>query len=116
MSTAPRTWGNTNQGIELRTSSGGELITNNTIGGTALGAGNVISGNRRNRGIEIRDAGTNGNIVEGNKIGTDPAGTGGFPNNIGVSVFNGASNNRIGGTAANAGNIIAFNLDDGIHS
>jgi len=36
---------------------------NNTVGGTAPGAGNVISGN--NNGIAINDASTTGNLVRG---------------------------------------------------
>ncbi len=41
----------------------------NTIGGTAAGAGNVISGNAGD-GIQITGSGTTGNVVEGNYIGT----------------------------------------------
>src|SRR5262249_41128108 len=36
-------------------------------------------------------------------------------NLVGVSMAWGARNNTIGGTAANAGNLIAFNIGDGIH-
>ena len=45
----------------------------NTIGGTAAGAGNVISGNAR-AGVFIYDSAT-GNLVAGNYIGTDVTGT-----------------------------------------
>jgi len=47
--------------------------TNNTVGGTAAGVRNVISGNRSS-GLIIRDAGTASNLVQGNYLGTDAAG------------------------------------------
>ena len=87
--------------------------SNNTIGGTAPDAGNVISGNS-NSGIQIQATGANGNIVQGNKIGTNAAGTGPVPNDIGISISWGPDNNVIGGTAADAGNLIASNTNDGI--
>ena len=79
----------------------------NTIGGTAAGAGNVISGNGSD-GVDI--VYTSDNLVEGNLIGvgangTEPLGNGGG----GISAFNGASYNTIGGTASGAGNVIANN-------
>src|SRR5262249_11938574 len=102
--------GNANDGVRIFAGS-----TGNTIGGTAAGAGNVVSANGQ-RGIEIYDLGTNGNAVQGNRVGTNAAGTAGIPNNlVGVSMAWGARNNTIGGTAANAGNLIAFNIGDGIH-
>ena len=48
--------------------------SNNTIGGTTAGAGNLISGNA-GPGVSINRAGTNGNTVAGNLIGTNAAGT-----------------------------------------
>jgi hypothetical protein len=48
--------------------------TNVRIGGTALGAGNVISSNAGN-GIFIQGPSTTGIVVQGNQIGTDVSGT-----------------------------------------
>ena len=51
--------------------------SNNTIGGTAVGAGNVISGSSSGNGVEINNGGTGialGNVVQGNLIGTNAAG------------------------------------------
>src|SRR5262249_45632855 len=46
----------------------------NTIGGSVAGAGNLISGNL-NDGIELNGAGTSGNVVAANTIGTAANGT-----------------------------------------
>ena len=84
----------------------------NTIGGTASGARNVISGNDDD-GVEINGNAASGNLVQGNFIGTNAAGTGALGNNAhGVHVSSSAPNNTIGG--AGAGNVIAFNGGDGI--
>jgi hypothetical protein len=86
----------------------------NTIGGTALGARNVISGNNFS-GIAIGGTGTTGNLVQGNFIGTDASGTLNLGNSAnGVEIVNFASSNTIGGTAAGAGNLIAFNGFTGV--
>jgi parallel beta-helix repeat protein len=86
---------------------------NNLVGGTTPGAGNVISGNL-NRGVVIGASGSNGNLLEGNYIGTNAAGSGALPNGLGgVLVFNNAIGNVTGGTIAGAGNTIAFNAGAG---
>jgi parallel beta-helix repeat protein len=88
--------------------------TNNTIGGTATGAGNLISGNQGD-GIEITDSDTTGNLLQGNTIGTDVTGTLALGNGgNGVDVTAGAHDNTIGGTAPQAANVIAFNGNDGV--
>ena len=88
--------------------------SNNTIGGTGAGAGNVISGNSGD-GIEIIGSGVTGNVVQGNFIGTNAADTAALGNgNFGVLIDNGASYNTIGGTGAGAGNVISGNSVDGI--
>ncbi|MBA3350849.1 MAG: hypothetical protein H0U23_00175 [Blastocatellia bacterium] len=71
------------------------------IGGTAPGAGNIISNN--GTGIILTSDAT----VEGNLIGPLAGGTRGFGNDIGIAV-NG-SRNRIGGLDQNEGNVIAYN-------
>ncbi len=88
--------------------------TNNTIGGTASGAGNLISGNTGD-GIAIDDAGTTGNVVQGNKIGTNLAGSAAVPNTVvGVDIYLGPTDNTIGGTATGALNLISGNTLDGV--
>jgi hypothetical protein len=104
--------GNGSQGVAVFTGSG--FNTNNVIGGTAAGAGNVISGND-NMGMLIADTATTGTLVQGNKIGTNAAGDAGIGNFVaGIHFDNPTSNNTIGGTVANAGNLIAYNWYTGI--
>jgi len=98
--------------------SGGVYIrsgaSNNIIGGTETGAGNVISGNQ-NSGILIGLDSTSGNIVQGNYIGTDATGEGALGNGAnGIGIFLHSVDNLIGGEELGAGNIIAFNEGTGI--
>ena len=87
---------------------------NNTIGGTAVGEGNVISGSTWN-GLIIANSGSDSNVVQGNLIGTDAAGTDDLGNGAsGININQGALNNTIGGTATREANTIAFNSGDGI--
>jgi uncharacterized delta-60 repeat protein len=88
--------------------------SNNEIGGTVSGSANVVSGNQAG-GVEIRDLGTTGNLVQGNRIGTDASGLLAIGNvTAGVYIHTGASDNGIGGTATGAGNLIANNTEQGI--
>jgi parallel beta-helix repeat protein len=82
---------------------------NNVIGGESSGERNVISGNGT-VGVCIMDSGTDANIVRGNYIGTDAAGTGDLHNGeSGVSVSDGAKGNDIG-----PHNVIAHNPTAGV--
>jgi len=88
--------------------------SNNIIGGTETGAGNVISGNDR-YGITVGNLGTDGNKIQGNYIGTDLTGSAEMGNvREGVCIWGDASDNLIGGDEEGAGNIIAFNIGAGI--
>ena len=95
------------------------------IGGTASGAGNLISGNA---GGGIYTSGTGGVTIEGNLIGTNAAGTAalanGFGNTFGVGfggviIDSGATNTMVGdpagsGTTPGARNIISGNAGAGV--
>ena len=83
---------------------------NNTIGGTGAGARNVISGNTY-RGI-ILSEGAVGNVVAGNFIGVNAAGTAALPNQAGLYVL--SPGNTIGGSVAGAGNVISGNTYQGV--
>lgn len=83
----------------------------NLIGGTVAGAGNVLSGNLE-YGIDIANAVTTGNWIEGNLIGLDAAGTNGIGNGTGyggILLDAGATSNIIGGTVSGARNVISGN-------
>jgi hypothetical protein len=89
----------------------GLLVLNsadNVIGGTALAARNVLSGNAGD-GVELEGGGATGNVIEGNLIGTNAAGTAALPNGGNGVGLSGAAGNVIGGTAAGAGNGLAGN-------
>lgn len=81
-----------------------------TIGGSAAGAGNIISGNVE--GIRAVAAGT---IIQSNRIGTDITGTLARPNGTGIiigSFLQFGSTATIGG--AGAGNVISGNSGNAI--
>jgi Concanavalin A-like lectin/glucanases superfamily/FG-GAP-like repeat len=100
--------GNVANGIEI------DAGADNTIGGSAAGAGNIISGNR-GYGLWLTQSGTTGNVVQGNFIGTDATGTAALGNaRSGVQIDKGADANTIGGTSAVAGNLIADNFGPGV--
>ena len=96
--------------------SGAGILVNNqpstTIGGTTAAARNVISGNGFN-GIRVTGGNASGTLIQGNYIGTNAAGAAALPNVAGVSI-QGAPKAQVGGAAAGAGNLIAFNYNDGV--
>ena len=86
--------GNTNNGIHLDSDSG------DVIGGSAA-TRNVLSGND-STGIRVTNASLN--TIAGNYIGTNAAGTAKVPNNTGIFLSIGATNNTIG-----TGNLLSGN-------
>ncbi len=103
--------GNAQEGIYI---SNGANAT--TVGGTAAGSGNIISGNLGD-GVELTgsstdpNVSTSANVIVGNTIGTDVSGTVALGNSgSGVLLSGGAFDNRIGGTTTDAANRIANNL------
>jgi hypothetical protein len=63
----------------------------------------------------IGEAGATGNKVQGNYVGTNAAGAAAVPNHFnGVMVFQGASNNLIGGASLGMGNVVSGNTNAGI--
>lgn len=113
--------GNGRGGVTINFASG------NTIGGSAPGARNVISGNesdgsRNVAGIAIAGpvgnpccADTVENAVIGNYVGTDATGTFAVPNlGHGIAITGGASRNVIGGSGPGEGNLISGNAGTGV--
>ncbi len=86
------------------------------VGGPGAGEGNVISGNS-NYGISFDYACVSdlaNNAILGNSIGVDAPGTSPLGNGQGGIYFGcQAHDNQVGGTAAGAGNVIAFNGSTG---
>ena len=84
----------------------------NRIGGTAAAARNVISGND-GRGVNFGSSGSD-NVVLGNYIGTDPAGTAAVPNTAAGVLLGNVGPQTVGGAESGAGNVISGNGGDGI--
>ena len=96
---------NNGTGVEISAPS-------NTVGGDVSGQGNVISGNAAS-GIALT-AEADAAVIQGNKIGTNAAGTAAIPNaSYGVSV-DGAKTAQIGGETGHARNLISGNAGAGI--
>lgn len=102
--------GNESDGVAML--SGASSITNCIVGGTAAGAGNVISGNG-GAGVQFIGVGAN-NIVQGNLIGTNASGTNALGNDGGGVAITESANSAIGGTVAGAGNVISGNNLEGV--
>jgi len=103
--------GNARGGVEM------SLSSSNTIGGTSAEARNVISGNRWGViiGGLIPLPLPTANLVVGNFIGTDAAGTSALGNDaFGVTLAR-ATDNAIGGTTPEARNVISGNGSAGVN-
>src|SRR5208337_2678826 len=106
--TGTKALGNAYRGVEI---NGG--ATNNTIGGTTAGAGNVISANG-DGGILITGAGTTGVVLDQNLIGTDVTGTIALGNaNFGVQINSGAAVSQAGGLTSSDSVFHAFDFPSG---
>jgi ELWxxDGT repeat protein/parallel beta-helix repeat protein len=90
---------NANDGVQFSGSA------NNTLGGTAAGAGNLVAGNGASAVAVVGNA--SGSVIQGNRLGLEGLGNG-------VGVYLGSAGNTVGGTAAGAGNTIRGNASFGI--
>ncbi|MGF1492721.1 MAG: Ig-like domain-containing protein [Microcoleaceae cyanobacterium] len=92
----------------------GVLIASNPSGGAAnnIVNNNTISGNI-NDGVEIFNS--NGNSLLGNRIGTNQAGDTTVANReVGIKITASSTNNTVGGTGADEGNLLSGNTNQGI--
>ncbi len=118
--TGTRALPNGGNGIDIVSGS------SNTVGGTTAGARNVVSGNALN-GIIISGDSYNGmpipnlsgvasnNVVEGDYVGTNAAGTAALPNGgDGVQIIGGAAGNTVGGTTFDDCDVISGNAGNGV--
>jgi CSLREA domain-containing protein len=125
--------GNAQNGVLLQAVSRNNTVVGNFIGvnaaGTAavgnlfngllvndsdqnvLGPGNVISGNFTN-GVRIRSE-SFGNVLKGNFVGVNAAGTAAIPNLEGVQINDEAVDNTIGGPGVDR-NVISGNTNHGV--
>ena len=102
---------NQREGININSFNSNVPVTGNTVGGTAPGAGNVISGNHFD-GIDLGGFHVMNNTVQGNLIGTDASGNFAIANEgSGIDIT--GSNNLIGGSLAGARNVISGNAVTG---
>lgn len=110
--------GNTDGGIFLRGGASGNLI-----GGTLETARNIIASNGSattlyGQGIYITEAGTTNNLVQGNLIGlsvdADGRSVARGNTSYGIQISYDATNNLVGGTLRELGNVIAANGFGGV--
>src|SRR5579884_566823 len=101
--TGSKALANSANGIEIAS-------TANTIGGTASGSLNQISGNT-NDGV-LLDSTASGNQILGNYIGINHAGSAALANKVGIE--DAGSSNTIGGSVLTARNYISGNSGDGV--
>jgi hypothetical protein len=90
--------------------------TNQIVGGTAAGSGNLFAGAGTGVFISIGPGNSfnpTGNMVQGNLIGTDVTGAVALANSTGVFITQ-AEQNLVGGTTPGARNVISGNISDGI--
>jgi hypothetical protein len=85
---------------------------NNLLGGFAAEARNIISGNRQD-GV-LLSTNSLGNLIVGNYIGLNAAGTAAVGNLFNGISANGSGSNCIGGITASARNIITGNANHGV--
>ena len=102
--------------VAMGNDDSGVIVINSStvnIGGTNPGEGNLLSGSISEYGVFVIGS-SNVNIL-GNRIGTDATGTLPIPNfDGGIRIDFNSDNNIVGGTAAGAGNTIAFNTGYGV--
>lgn len=99
-------------GILINGGSTGNLIGSDGLGVNEADERNIISGNAI--GVQIQSGTTTNNMVAGNYIGTNVAGSAAIPNSIGVQISLGANDNTIGGTSSRERNIISGNTGVGV--
>jgi titin len=104
--------GNRSAGIGIDGGAHHNRVGTDGDGMNDLAEGNLASGNED--GVILFGAGTDHNLLAGNRIGTDWTGVAPVPNVLhGINFLPGPQANQIGGSPALA-NTIAFNRDDGV--
>jgi parallel beta-helix repeat protein len=104
--------GNAYSGVYLGTASGFSLPITGSASASVV-SGNVISANG-GYGIWINGSGATGNLLQGNYVGTNPAGSAAIPNALWGVEIDDASFNTIGGTTPTTGNVVSGNSEGGV--
>jgi titin len=114
------TSGNMLQGNAIGTNSNGTAAIKGSVIGVLINEAsgnvvqnNVISGNKF-IGVDIAAGTATKNVVEGNHIGTNKAGTAAIPNGSDGIFINNAPGNTIGGNTSATGNLVSGNGQVGI--
>ncbi len=93
------------------------IIRNNLISGIAVNGFNHYAGQRFGTAVAVM-GNSNGTVIQGNRIGTNAAGTGPVPNHDGVAFSFWPATTpgalTVGGTLPGQGNTIAFNETIGV--
>ncbi|HRE47736.1 MAG TPA: hypothetical protein PLD47_08425 [Aggregatilineales bacterium] len=107
--------GGTTLGIWITDGADNNLIGTNSDGVSDALERNVIVGHEASFGVGVRISGTgvSGNIVQGNWIGVNPAGTGVIPNYWGVFIGDGATNTLVGTNGDNIRDDVERNVISG---
>ncbi|MBK6973391.1 MAG: tandem-95 repeat protein [Sterolibacteriaceae bacterium] len=101
--------GNATDGVAIQSGA-----SSNTVGGSVVGARNIISGNLDD-GVDVKDGTSRFNVVRGNYIGTDVTGTLALGNTSqGIDTSASAQDLTIGGINPGDGNLVAFNGGSGV--
>ena len=91
----------------------------NTIGGAAPGAGNVVGAGVQDgilvTGEPAPGPASNRNVIQGNVVGLDATGSTAVPNGTGIRVHLNSRDTKVGGPAPGEGNTVAGNQYDGIN-
>ncbi len=104
-------------GVVIDGGASGNRIGTDGLSVDDAGEGNLIAGNGQGYGHAwgVVFDGSSDCVVAGNSIGTDTTGFASLPNNSGgIEIFDGSSDNLIGGITAVAGNLIADNGGPGV--
>ena len=98
-----------------------QIVINGALAGVASNGLTLTTGSSTVRGLAINGFDGNGieiqsgaNIITGNFIGTDAAGSAAVPNNSNGISINGGAANQIGGTTPATRNVVSGNLGRGI--
>ena len=106
--------GNTWDGVSIEDGASGNVVGTDGDGLGDAAEGNLIAANLNN-GVGLNGAGTDRNVIAGNRIGTDFTGARSLGGTVsGVWIGGGAANNRVGTDANGTSDALESNLISGL--